>query len=53
MRRLSTGYPICFCTGGAAGFDPEREIAPGDLRRLFEAAGWAASSYNEQPWRFL
>ena len=24
-----------------------------DLRRIFEAARWAASSYNEQPWRFL
>lgn len=23
------------------------------LRSLFEAARWAASSYNEQPWRFL
>ncbi len=24
-----------------------------DLRSLFEAARWAASSYNEQPWRFI
>ena len=23
------------------------------LRQLFEAARWAASSYNEQPWRFI
>ncbi|WP_432800230.1 nitroreductase family protein [Poriferisphaera sp. WC338] len=23
------------------------------LHRLFEAARWAASSYNEQPWRFI
>ncbi len=23
------------------------------LRKLFEAARWAPSSYNEQPWRFL
>jgi nitroreductase len=23
------------------------------LTRLFEAARWAASSYNEQPWRFM
>lgn len=23
------------------------------LRSLFEAARWAASSYNEQPWRFI
>ena len=28
-------------------------VVDGDLRALFEAARWAASSYNEQPWRFL
>lgn len=31
----------------------DREVAPTDLARVFEAARWAASSYNEQPWRFL
>jgi nitroreductase len=30
-----------------------RPVADGDLRCLFEAARWAASSYNEQPWRYL
>jgi nitroreductase len=30
-----------------------REVSAEDLRTLFEAARWAASSYNEQPWRFL
>jgi nitroreductase len=30
-----------------------REVAPADLTKLFEAARWAASSNNEQPWRFL
>ena len=34
------------------GFDP-RPVAAADLRSLFEAARWAASSYNEQPWSFL
>lgn len=28
-------------------------IAPQVLRSLLEAARWAASAYNEQPWRFL
>jgi nitroreductase len=28
-------------------------IAPEDLTKIFTAAAWAASSYNEQPWRFL
>lgn len=30
-----------------------RPIPPEDLRSIFEAARWAASSYNEQPWRYL
>lgn len=29
------------------------EIADAELMRLFEAAKWAPSSYNNQPWRFL
>ena len=29
------------------------EIAPEDLLTMIEAARWAASSYNSQPWRFL
>jgi len=31
----------------------DRPIPIEDLKRGFEAARWAASSYNEQPWRFL
>lgn len=31
----------------------ERLIEPNKIRQLFEAARWAASSYNEQPWRFI
>jgi nitroreductase len=31
----------------------DREVSPSDLKRVFEAARWAASSYNEQPWRFI
>lgn len=30
-----------------------RPVATDDLRSLFEAARWAASSYNEQPWSFI
>ena len=33
-------------------FDP-RPVPEDDLRSLFEAARWSASSYNEQPWRYL
>ncbi len=31
----------------------DRPVAEADLRSLFEAARWAASSYNEQPWRYI
>ena len=31
----------------------DRQVDPADLALVFEAARWAASSYNEQPWRFL
>jgi len=30
-----------------------RPVPEADLRSLFEAARWAPSSYNEQPWRYL
>jgi len=31
----------------------DREVSPADLVKVFEAARWSASAYNEQPWRFL
>jgi nitroreductase len=31
----------------------ERPVAKADLCSLFEAARWAASSYNEQPWNYI
>lgn len=31
----------------------DKDVSSEDLTKLFEAARWAASSYNEQPWRFL
>jgi nitroreductase len=34
------------------GFE-DRAVSEADLRSLFEAARWAASSYNEQPWNYL
>lgn len=30
-----------------------KAVSDADLATLFTAASWAASSYNEQPWRFL
>jgi nitroreductase len=34
-------------------FDVSRDVTREDLLRLFEAARWAPSSFNEQPWRFV
>jgi len=31
----------------------DRPVSETDLRSLFEAASWSASSYNEQPWRYI
>src|SRR3954453_20745377 len=31
----------------------DRPVPDDDIRSLFEAARWAASSYNEQPWSYL
>ena len=31
----------------------DRPVEPEKLRSLFEAARWAASSYNGQPWNFI
>ncbi|HSY17710.1 MAG TPA: nitroreductase family protein [Candidatus Acidoferrales bacterium] len=31
----------------------DKPVAAADLLSLFEAARWAASSYNEQPWSYL
>jgi nitroreductase len=31
----------------------DREVSPSVLRKVFEAARWAPSSSNEQPWRYV
>jgi nitroreductase len=31
----------------------DRPVEPAKMVRLFEAARWAASCFNEQPWRFV
>ncbi len=31
----------------------DRDVSEADLRSLFEAARWAASSFNEQPWSYI
>ena len=54
-KKTSTDYPIHELLAkrwSPYGFE-ERSVSQSDLRSLFEAARWAASSYNEQPWSFL
>ncbi len=54
-KRASTDHPIHEFLAerwSPYGFE-DRPVAQGDLRSLFEAARWAASSYNEQPWSFF
>jgi nitroreductase len=31
----------------------DQPVGDADLHRVFEAARWTASAYNEQPWRFI
>jgi nitroreductase len=54
-HRASTDYPVHELL--AARWSPyafqDRPVPEADLRSLFEAARWAASSYNEQPWTYL
>ena len=54
-KKASADYPIHELLAkrwSPYGFE-DRPVAQLDLRSLFEAARWAASSYNEQPWSFL
>jgi len=54
-KKAVTDYPIHELLGerwSPYAFDG-RPVAEADLRSLFEAARWAPSSYNEQPWRYI
>ncbi len=54
-KKASTDYPIHELLAerwSPYGFE-DRPVAQADLRSLFEAARWAASSFNEQPWSFF
>ena len=55
VKRATPAHPIHDLL--ADRFSPygfsDRELSDADLCSLFEAARWAASSFNEQPWRFI
>ena len=54
-KRASTDYPIHELL--AKRWSPyafrDRPVPSDDLCSLFEAARWAASSFNEQPWTYI
>jgi len=55
IKRAVSDHPIQHALAdrwSPYGFE-DRPITEADLLSLFEAARWAASSYNEQPWSFL
>ena len=55
IKKAVTDYPILQVLAerwSPYGFEA-RPVSDSDLRSLFEAARWAASSYNEQPWNYL
>jgi len=45
--------PVILNRWSPRSFDPNRDVSREDLCTLFEAARWAASSNNEQPWRYI
>jgi nitroreductase len=54
-KRASIDYPISELIAerwSPYAFD-NRLVPDADLRSLFEAARWAPSSYNEQPWSYI
>jgi nitroreductase len=54
-KRANTNYPVNEMI--ARRWSPrafgDQPVAPEQVRSLLEAARWAASSFNEQPWRFI
>lgn len=54
-RRAETSSPIhdIVATRWSPRAFDSRPVEPEKLRSLFEAARWAASSYNAQPWYFI
>jgi nitroreductase len=57
MRKPApTGHPVLELVRerwSPLAFDHERPVEPEKLHSVFEAARWAPSAYNEQPWRFV
>ena len=46
-------HPVIRQRWSPRSFDPNRKVGKEKIRRFIEAARWAPSSFNEQPWRFI
>jgi nitroreductase len=46
-------HPLLAGRRSPRAFDPHTEVTDAELAALFEAARWAPSNHNSQPWRFL
>jgi hypothetical protein len=51
IRKVENDINPLFVNRGSPRAMSGEEISHDDLRGLFEAARWAPSSYNNQPWR--
>lgn len=46
-------HPVIKKRWSPRSFQADKPVEPEKLQRIFEAARWAPSSFNEQPWRFV
>jgi len=46
-------HPLLAARWSPRALDANRPVPPASLRALLEAARWAPSCFNDQPWRFL
>lgn len=46
-------HPLLASRRSVREFDPARLVSRDDVKLILEAARWAPSSFNEQPWRYL
>lgn len=46
-------HPVIKKRWSPRSFQADKPVEPEKLQRIFEAARWAPSSFNEQPWRFI
>jgi len=52
MPETTSVHPLILSRWSPRAFTGQ-PVEPAKLRTLFEAAHWAASCFNEQPWRFI